>query len=81
MLLGFALLLPSIEAAIRLVNLRHLKLHGSEVPSGFEGLVDKATLGQMSAYARDSGWLSLASHLVSQALIVTSRKRLLCFKC
>ena len=70
MLLSLALLLLSIEIAIRTINLRHLRYHGNEVPSGFEGVIDTTTLSRMSAYAGDTGRLGLASHLVAQALII-----------
>ncbi len=70
LLLGSAILLPCIEMFIRLMNLRHLKRHGNEVPAGFDRAIDTVTLGKMSAYAGDTGWLALVSNLFLQALII-----------
>ena len=32
------------------INLSHLKLHGAEVPSGFEGMIDTEILARTTAY-------------------------------
>ncbi len=35
---------------LRSINLRHLKRHGAEVPSGFEGVIDAGILARTAAY-------------------------------
>ncbi len=72
MLLSLAVVLYLFGAVIRAVNLRYLRRHAHEVPSGFENAIDAATLGKMSAYTADTGWLSLITSLIIQMLIIVA---------
>ncbi len=55
---------------LRHINLNHLKLHGSEVPAGFEELVTSETLEKTSAYTFESSRLGLWGSLFDNLLLV-----------
>lgn len=64
--------LVTLAAALwlRALNLRHLKAHGSTVPSGFEGAVEPETLRKSVSYTIDRSRLGLAETLFDAALLV-----------
>ncbi len=59
--LGFGL-------GLHFLNNRHLKQHGSEIPPGFEGVVDPEALTKSSAYTLTKGQVSLVQSLFDSAL-------------
>ncbi|HBT83011.1 MAG TPA: hypothetical protein DEB35_06140 [Desulfuromonas sp.] len=56
------------SSGLHFLNNRHLQRHGDEVPSGFAGAVDAATLAQSSAYTLAKGQLGLVRSLFDSAL-------------
>ena len=72
LLLILAIAVSLLHAAIRAINLRHLRRHGREVPVGFEAALDTNTLGKMVAYGTDRGKLTLYGNLAVQALILVA---------
>jgi len=55
---------------LRHINLRHLKLHGSRVPEGFEGAIDGEKLRDSTAYTFDSSRLGLWDSLFDNVLLI-----------
>jgi STE24 endopeptidase len=55
---------------LRHINLQHLRLHGSKVPVGFEGAIDKEKLLASSAYTFDSSRVGLWDSLFDNVLLV-----------
>jgi STE24 endopeptidase len=54
---------------LRYLNLRHLKRHGSEVPPGFEGVVDPGLLARTSAYTVELNRAGLIESLIDDLLL------------
>ncbi|MBC8019565.1 MAG: M48 family metallopeptidase [Verrucomicrobia bacterium] len=55
---------------LRHINLQHLKLHGSKVPEGFEGVIDEEKLRTSTAYTLDSSRLELWGSLFDNVLLI-----------
>jgi STE24 endopeptidase len=55
---------------LRALNLAYLKIHGAEVPAGFEGAIDGEVLRKASAYALDSSRLGLIESLFDSAVLL-----------
>lgn len=56
------------SSGLHFLNNRHLQRHGHQVPPGFAGAVDAATLAQSSAYTLAKGKLGLVRSFVDSAL-------------
>jgi STE24 endopeptidase len=57
---------------LRSINLNHLKLHGSEVPSGFEGAIDTGILARTTAYTLEKSRVGLIESVVDNILLIVS---------
>jgi STE24 endopeptidase len=55
---------------LRSINLRHLKLHGAEVPSGFEGVIDAEILAKTAAYTLEQSRVGLIESVVDHLLLL-----------
>jgi STE24 endopeptidase len=55
---------------LRSINLLHLKQHGAEVPSGFEGAVDAEILARTAAYTLEKSRVGLIESVVDQLLLL-----------
>jgi STE24 endopeptidase len=55
---------------LRSVNLRHLKRHGAEVPSGFEGVIDAEILAKTAAYTLEQSQVELIESVVDHLLLL-----------
>ena len=64
------LLVMGAEYLLRTVNLRHLRSHCDEVPAGFAGSVDKATLARTSAYTLEQSRVGLVESVVDSAVLL-----------
>ena len=64
------LLVAAAGYLLRSLNLRHLKLHGAEVPAGFAGAVDGETLARTSAYTFERSRVGLWESLADDMLVI-----------
>lgn len=64
------LLVLVAELGLRAVNLRHLRAHGHEVPPGFEGAVDAATLAKASDYTLAKSRAGLVEALFDSGVLL-----------
>ncbi|MBI1922238.1 MAG: M48 family metallopeptidase [Geobacter sp.] len=64
------LLVTAFGYWLRALNLRHLKAHGSEVPTGFEEAIDTETLRKTSAYTLEQSRLGLSESLLDNVLLL-----------
>lgn len=55
---------------LRSINLRHLKLHGSEVPPGFEGIIDQEILVRTISYTLEQSRVALVESVVENILLL-----------
>jgi STE24 endopeptidase len=55
---------------LRALNLTYLKIHGADVPAGFEGVIDGEVLRKASAYALDNSRLGLIESLFDSAVLL-----------
>ncbi len=55
---------------LRYINLRHLKVHGSEVPANFTGYIDPDTLGKTSAYTFEQSRVGLIESITDNVILV-----------
>jgi STE24 endopeptidase len=55
---------------LRSINLRHLKLHGAEVPSGFEGVIDAEILAKTAVYTLEQSRVGLIGSVVDHLLLL-----------
>ena len=55
---------------LRSINLNHLKLHGAEVPSGFEGTIDAEILARTTAYTLEQNRVGLIESVVDNILLL-----------
>ncbi|MBN2360307.1 MAG: M48 family metallopeptidase [Deltaproteobacteria bacterium] len=67
--LAVYLLLVVLDAALRALNLSHLRRHGQRVPPGFERAIDGALLARTSDYTLARGRLALIESLLVAALV------------
>ena len=58
------------ELVLDLINDRHVKRYGNEVPCAFQGLIDGDKLGQINAYHRDLTNLTLLKTIVSKSIFL-----------
>jgi STE24 endopeptidase len=68
-LLGLAIALTLLHAAIGLLNLQHLRHHGHHIPPGFEEALDADVLKKISAYNADRSLFAQYANLASRALL------------
>jgi STE24 endopeptidase len=66
LLLAVYLALAGVAITLRLLNLRHLKRHGHEVPPELRDVIDAQRLENISDYTRLRGWLGLLGLLSSR---------------
>jgi STE24 endopeptidase len=59
-----------IGYALRYLNLRHLKLHGAEIPRNFEGAVDPETLRKTSAYTLEQSRVGLIESIADTFILI-----------
>lgn len=59
-----------IGYALRYLNLRHLKLHGAEIPRNFEGAIDPETLRKTSAYTLEQSRVGLIESVADTVILV-----------
>jgi STE24 endopeptidase len=64
------LLVEGFEYWLRYINLRHMKRHGTEVPAGFEGYIDRAVLEKTHAYTLATSRLSLVESIFGSAVLI-----------
>lgn len=55
---------------LRSINLRHLKIHGAEVPSSFEGTIDAGILARTTAYTLEQSRVGLLESVVDNILLL-----------
>lgn len=55
---------------LRALNLRHLKLYGSQVPTGFEEAIDAETLKKTSAYTLEQSRFELIESICHKVLLL-----------
>jgi STE24 endopeptidase len=55
---------------LRSINLSHLKLHGGEVPSGFEGTIDAGILAKTTAYTLEISKVGLVESVADNMLLL-----------
>jgi STE24 endopeptidase len=55
---------------LRSINLNHLKRHGAEVPSGFEGTIDTEILARTTAYTLEQSRVGLMESVVDNILLL-----------
>lgn len=70
LLLSLLLLVLCARLWLRRLNLLHLARHGYEVPAGFEGVVDRATLQRSSDYTLATSRLGLVEALFGGLLLI-----------
>ncbi|HET6419044.1 MAG TPA: M48 family metallopeptidase [Geobacteraceae bacterium] len=56
--------------SLRYINLRHLKIHGSEVPANFAGSIDPDTLRKTSEYTFEQSRVGLIESIADNILLV-----------
>ncbi|MDA8433481.1 MAG: M48 family metallopeptidase [Nitrospiraceae bacterium] len=64
------LFVQGFEYWLRYINLRYMRSHGTEVPAGFEGYVDRSVLEKTHAYSLATSRLSLAESIFSSGVMV-----------
>ena len=55
---------------LRSINLSHLKQHGAEVPSGFEGTIDAGILAKTAAYTLEQSKVGLVESVANNILLL-----------
>ena len=55
---------------LKYINLRHMKIHGINVPSGFESFIDESILKKTHAYTMEHNRLSLIESLFGDVLLL-----------
>lgn len=64
------LLVQGADYWLELLNLRHMKRYGRNIPEGFEKYIDQSTLGKAVAYTLDRTRSGMVESVVSSALIL-----------
>jgi STE24 endopeptidase len=59
-----------IGYSLRYLNLRHLKMHGSEVPANFAGAIDPETLRKTSAYTLEQSRVGLVESIADNIILL-----------
>ncbi|MBP1752239.1 MAG: Ste24 endopeptidase [Geobacteraceae bacterium] len=60
----------AISYFLRFINLRYLKMHGSEVPENFAGAIDPDTLSKTSAYTLDLSRAGLVEAVFGSVILI-----------
>ncbi len=60
----------AVGYSLRYINLRHLKLHGSEVPANFAGAIDPETLRKTSTYTLEQSRVGLVESITGNVILV-----------
>jgi len=60
----------AISYFLRFINLRYLKMHGSEVPENFAGAIDPDTLSKTSAYTLDLSRAGLVESVFGSVILI-----------
>ena len=60
----------AIGYSLRYLNLRHLKIHGSEVPANFTGNIDPDTLRKTSEYTFEQSRVGLIESITDNVILV-----------
>ncbi len=68
--LGLYLLIFLFEASLKYLNLHHLKTHGDEVPSDFEGQIDKELLKKTKDYILERSFFGYAEAIFDLIIVV-----------
>jgi STE24 endopeptidase len=55
---------------LRFINLSHLRLHGAEVPSGFEGTIDAGILARTTDYTVEKSRVGLVESIIDNILLL-----------
>jgi STE24 endopeptidase len=69
-LFGLFAVITAFTYWLRHINLQYLKLHGSQIPQGFEGIIDEEKLRTSTAYTVDSSRLGLWDSLFDNCLLI-----------
>ncbi len=69
-ILAWYLAVLTFEHLLRIMNLKHLRRHGTTVPDGFAGAVDEGSLRTATAYTLDRSRLGIVESLVDSGLLV-----------
>lgn len=64
------LLVQGVEYWLKHINLRHMKMHGMNVPQGFEGYIDGSVLKKTHAYTIEQNKLSFMESLFGNVLLL-----------
>jgi STE24 endopeptidase len=64
------LIVEGFEYWLRFVNLRYMRRHGTEVPAGFEGYIDRSVLERTHAYTLATSRLSLVESIFGSAVLI-----------
>ncbi|KAF0219742.1 MAG: hypothetical protein FD174_1755 [Geobacteraceae bacterium] len=64
------ILVTAFDCLLNSLNLRHLKRHGAEVPSGFEEDIDAETLRKTSAYTLEQNRFGLIESISDSGLLL-----------
>lgn len=70
MILCAYLMVQGADIWLELLNLRHMRRHGLEVPGGFGNHIDSATLGKSVAYTLDRMRFGMVESVISSALLL-----------
>ncbi len=68
--LGLYLLVFLFEAFLKYLNLRYLKRHGDEVPSGFEGQIDEELLKKTKNYILERSFFGYAEAIFDLLIVI-----------
>ncbi|MBT0651555.1 hypothetical protein [Geomobilimonas luticola] len=69
-LLSVFLLITACGYLLRTLNLRHLRAHGNQIPSGFEEILDGETLRRTVAYTLDQSRVGLLESLYDNLFLL-----------
>jgi len=64
------ILVQGFEYWLKYINLRHMKIHGMNVPPGFEGYIDESILKKTHAYTIEQNMLSFIESLFGNVLLL-----------
>jgi STE24 endopeptidase len=69
-ILAIYLLVQGFEYWLKYINLRHMKIHGMNIPQGFEGYIDESVLKKTHAYTIEHDMLSIIESLFGNLLLL-----------
>jgi len=64
------LLVQCLQYWLKFINLRHMKMHGMNVPPGFEGHIDEAVLKKTHAYTLENDKLGFIESIFSNVVLL-----------